>query len=61
MHAPAGFEPAIPERSIRSLHHRQTCIQGNTQRGLGLTDEERRAFTTWDLKLSFSKRFGVSP
>jgi hypothetical protein len=47
------------ERSIRPLHHRQTCIQGNQRRGV-FFHEEILAFTTWNSKLSFLKRFGVS-
>jgi hypothetical protein len=65
MHAPVGVEPTYPERSIRALHHRQICIQGNGRRGpLGLANEEIRVFTTWNLQNSPSfphdKGFGAA-
>lgn len=36
MHAPAGFEPAYPERSIRALHHRQIVSRGTAGAALVL-------------------------
>jgi hypothetical protein len=55
---PTGFEPATPafasEVTDLFTTDAATCIQGNERHGSGtLANEEIRAFTTWNLKLSF--------